>query len=41
MSITGPKDGGPTRVGTSIGDIVAGLYAAIGILAALNNWRNT
>lgn len=36
MSITSPeKDGKPTRVGTSIGDITAGLYTAIGILAAL------
>ncbi|MCF6465446.1 CaiB/BaiF CoA transferase family protein [Clostridium sp. Cult2] len=36
MSITGEKDGKPTRVGTSIGDITAGLFTAIGILAALN-----
>jgi CoA:oxalate CoA-transferase len=36
MSITSSeKDGKPTRVGTSIGDITAGLYTAIGILAAL------
>ena len=36
MSITSPeKDGTPTRVGTSIGDITAGLYTAIGILAAV------
>ncbi len=35
MSITGPKDGQPTRVGSSIGDIIAGLYTTIGILAAL------
>jgi len=36
MSITSSeKDGAPTRVGTSIGDITAGLYTAIGILAAL------
>ncbi|MBZ2175189.1 CoA transferase [Schnuerera sp. xch1] len=36
MSITGEKNGRPTRVGTSIGDITAGLYVVIGILAALN-----
>lgn len=35
MSITGPKNGKPTRVGTSIGDIAAGLFTAIGILTAL------
>ena len=37
MSITGQKDGKPTRVGTSIGDIVAGMFTATGILAALLN----
>jgi CoA:oxalate CoA-transferase len=35
MSLTGHPGGGPTRVGTSTGDITAGLFAAIGILAAL------
>jgi CoA:oxalate CoA-transferase len=35
MSLTGEPDGGPTRVGTSIGDITAGLFTAIGIQAAL------
>jgi crotonobetainyl-CoA:carnitine CoA-transferase CaiB-like acyl-CoA transferase len=38
MSITGDADGhggGPTKVGVAISDIVTGLYAAIGILAAL------
>lgn len=35
MSITGPENGPPTRVGSSIGDIMAGHQAAIGILAAL------
>lgn len=39
MSITGSKGGKPTRVGTSIGDIAAGLFTAIGILTALN-YRN-
>ncbi|PKM86938.1 MAG: carnitine dehydratase [Firmicutes bacterium HGW-Firmicutes-12] len=40
MSITGPEGGPPCRVGTSVGDIVAGHQAAIGILSAL--WhRNT
>jgi len=35
MSITGEPDGGPARVGISIGDIAAGLYATIGILGSL------
>jgi CoA:oxalate CoA-transferase len=35
MSITGPVGGPPCRVGSSIGDIVAGQQAVIGILAAL------
>jgi CoA:oxalate CoA-transferase len=41
MSITGPEGGKPTRVGTSIGDISAGMYTAIGILAALNHRNET
>jgi CoA:oxalate CoA-transferase len=35
MSLTGPEQGPPCRVGSSIGDIIAGHQAAIGILAAL------
>jgi CoA:oxalate CoA-transferase len=35
MSITGESGGPPVRVGASIGDIVAGMYLAQGILAAL------
>lgn len=35
MSITGETGGPPVRVGASIGDIVAGMYLAQGILAAL------
>jgi CoA:oxalate CoA-transferase len=35
MSITGQKGGKPTRVGPSIGDIIAGLFTAIGILGAI------
>jgi CoA:oxalate CoA-transferase len=41
MSITGPENGPPTRVGSSIGDIVAGHQAAIGILAALHYRKQT
>jgi CoA:oxalate CoA-transferase len=35
MSLTGQPGSGPTRVGTSIGDIAAGLFTAVGINAAL------
>ncbi len=35
MSITGEPGGGPVRPGSSLGDITAGLFTAIGILAAL------
>jgi formyl-CoA transferase len=35
MDLTGPREGAPYKVGTAIGDLVSGLYAAQGILAAL------
>jgi crotonobetainyl-CoA:carnitine CoA-transferase CaiB-like acyl-CoA transferase len=35
MSLNGEADGPPMRVGVSIGDMVAGLYLAFGVLAAL------
>ena len=35
MSITGEPGGGPVRPGISLGDVAAGLYASIGVLAAL------
>ncbi len=35
MSITGQPEGGPTRVGVSLGDLAAGLYLTVGILGAL------
>ena len=35
MTITGPPGGPPTRVGTSIADIVTGIFSAYGALAAL------
>ena len=37
MSVTGWPGGKPTRVGTSVGDITAGLFTVIGILAALHD----
>jgi len=36
MSITGEPGGPPLRPGLSLGDIAAGLYTAIGVLAALH-----
>ena len=41
MSVTGQPNSGPTRVGTSIGDITAGLFTAIGINAALYDRQKT
>ncbi|TFG93588.1 MAG: CoA transferase [Candidatus Atribacteria bacterium] len=35
MSITGQPGGEPTRVGSSIGDIIAGMFGAIGIISAI------
>ncbi|MDX1513472.1 MAG: CaiB/BaiF CoA-transferase family protein [Gammaproteobacteria bacterium] len=35
MSITGPADREPTKVGVAISDIMAGMYAGLAILAAL------
>jgi len=35
MSLTGQPGGPPTRVGTSVGDITAGLFTAVGIASAL------
>ncbi|WP_281684599.1 CaiB/BaiF CoA transferase family protein [Thalassobaculum salexigens] len=35
MSITGHEGSPPTRIGTSIGDIGAGLFTAIGVMSAL------
>jgi formyl-CoA transferase len=35
MDLTGPSDGAPYKVGTAIGDLVSGLTASQGILAAL------
>ncbi len=41
MSLTGWPGGPPTRVGTSIGDITAGLFGTIGVLAALQERERT
>ena len=36
MSVTGPEGGDPVKVGQAIGDITAGMFAAIGVLARLH-----
>jgi crotonobetainyl-CoA:carnitine CoA-transferase CaiB-like acyl-CoA transferase len=41
MSVTGEPDGAPMRAGIAVADILAGLYAAIGIMAALAERRST
>jgi CoA:oxalate CoA-transferase len=41
MSITGPEGGPPCRVGSSVGDIISGMQATIGILAALRHREKT
>ena len=41
MSVTGHPDTNPVRVGTSIGDITAGLFGVSGILAAIVNRNRT
>ncbi len=35
MSITGPRDGPPHKVGVALVDVLAGLHAAVAVLAAL------
>jgi crotonobetainyl-CoA:carnitine CoA-transferase CaiB-like acyl-CoA transferase len=41
MSITGEPEGEPLKVGVALVDVVAGLYATIGILAALEHRRES
>jgi CoA:oxalate CoA-transferase len=41
MSLTGQPDSPPTRVGTSVGDLGAGLFATIGIVTALYDREKT
>jgi crotonobetainyl-CoA:carnitine CoA-transferase CaiB-like acyl-CoA transferase len=41
MSLTGEADGEPYRAGVALFDVMAGLHATIGVLAALNLRRET
>lgn len=41
MACTGGPDQEPTKAGVALGDIITGLYAAIGILAALHSREKT
>ena len=41
MSVTGEPDGEPVKTGVALLDVVTGLYAAVGILAALHDRSRT
>ncbi|MEN8740073.1 MAG: CaiB/BaiF CoA-transferase family protein, partial [Phaeobacter gallaeciensis] len=41
MSLTGDPEGQPVKVGTGIADVMCGMYACIGILAALRHQEKT
>jgi len=41
MSLTGPDPEHPTRVGVPIGDLLAGMYGAYGVVAALHERNST
>jgi crotonobetainyl-CoA:carnitine CoA-transferase CaiB-like acyl-CoA transferase len=41
MSVTGDPDGEPYRAGVAVFDVISGLHATIGILAALNHRHET
>jgi crotonobetainyl-CoA:carnitine CoA-transferase CaiB-like acyl-CoA transferase len=41
MSVTGGRDGAPTKVGVALVDVITGLHAAVGILAALRHRDRT
>ena len=41
MACTGAPDSDPTKIGVALSDILTGLHAAVGILAALNHRQET
>ena len=41
MDVTGAADGGPTKAGVAVADVITGLHATAGILAALNARHTT
>jgi formyl-CoA transferase len=41
MSLTGPGPDEPTKVGVPIGDVLAGMYGAFGVMAALHERHRT
>ncbi len=41
MALTGELDGEPMKVGVPIGDLMAGMFASVGILAAVRHQINT
>ncbi|MEP4038351.1 CaiB/BaiF CoA-transferase family protein [Pseudophaeobacter sp.] len=41
MSLTGEPEGQPVKAGVGIADVMCGMYATIGILAALHHKQNT
>ncbi len=41
MSLTGAPDGEPMKVGIGIADVMCGMYATVGILAALRHKERT
>jgi len=41
MSLTGAPDGPPMKVGVGIADVMCGMYAAVGVLAALHHRNAT
>ncbi|QDR79427.1 CaiB/BaiF CoA transferase family protein [Sporomusa termitida] len=41
MSITGAENGEPTRIGASIGDVIAGMFTAYGVMLALYHRERT
>ncbi|MDX2937255.1 CaiB/BaiF CoA transferase family protein [Streptomyces ipomoeae] len=41
MSVTGAPDGDPTKVGVALVDVITGLHASLGVLAALRHRERT